>query len=300
MTTFKEFLTEEKISTSKRKTIVHFQDMKPTEFLQFAHKLIDDFNGKLDNISTELKVDGFGARFGKDSDGEFFFETSRSGPIQKSKSFSTYTKTKDATELMIQRAVHYDDLFDILKESELWHNLPNDCKVFAEFLYNPMAIEEDGYLKFVSVKYNKKKLGKILTIVPIKVVIASSGATHHDEREVLSELFKESNHDIKIVSPKLKHLSVDVSAKLQPISLFGDKVKAIIKSLKHSDKQQKQEYLAVIDAVKDEIAEVILQHPIKGRDILGTEIEGIIVEIDGKNYKITTPKFKQQKKKEST
>lgn len=69
--TFKQYLTEE-IKTSKRQSITHLQDMKPVDALTFLHEIYHSFKGKLKDINIDLKADGLGARFGKDSKGKFF------------------------------------------------------------------------------------------------------------------------------------------------------------------------------------------------------------------------------------
>lgn len=288
----------EEIATSKRKSIVHLQDMKPSDFLEFAHEISSAFKGKLKDINVDLKADGLGARFGKDSKGKFFFETSNSGPIQKAKAFSTFTAAKGASEVSITRALHYDDIYDALEASELWRDLPNDSKVTVEIMYNPMAEEAEDGIKFVSVKYDKSKLGSLMTVVPISVTVASNGEHHEDEKSIIADILNKSNKSIKVVSPKLGKLSLDVKAELEPMSLLGPDAEHVLKSLKHADRPKKQEYIAILNAVKEQIAAKILQHPIKGKDVLGNDVEGLIIEWSGKLYKITTPDFKAAKKAE--
>jgi hypothetical protein len=299
MLSFKQFLTEE-IAQTKRKGIVHLQDMRPLEFLQFAHEISSSFKGKLKDINVDLKADGLGARFGKDSKGKFFFETSNSGAIQKAKAFSTFTAAKGASEVSIIRAFHYDDIYDALEASDLWHELPNNCKVVVEIMYNPMSEETEDGIKFVSVKYDKSKLGSLMTMVPISVTVAHSGEQHENEKQIIDDLLQKSNSKIKIVSPKLGKLSLDVKSELEPLSLIGPDAEQVIKSLKHADKQKKQEYIAILNAIKSEIADKILLHPIKGKDILGTENEGYILEWNGKLFKVTTQSFKNQKRQEKS
>ena len=64
------------------------------------------------------------------------------------------------------------------------------------------------------------------------------------------------------------------------------------------DKAEKEGIKAVIQKVKDELAEFIINHPgIKGKDMLGPNIEGLIMNINGKWIKTTTPEFKASKAK---
>lgn len=305
MVSFKQYLKEEQESTiakSKKQSIVHFQDMKPLEALRFLRKVKDELKGKLKNIPVSLKVDGGSLRFGKDNKGNYFLETGNSGPIQEKKAFSKFVKNKDGSKLMLNRALHYDDIYDHIEESGLWEDLPKDTKIICEILYNPMAEfdEEVDHLKFVSVKYNMHKLGKLMTLIPIHVTIASSGETHPNEKTIIEDLIDQSNKEIKIISPKLKDLNLDISAHLAPLDSIGEDAEQILKSMKHSDKARKQEYQIILNAIKSDIADAIMEHPIKGRDVLGKEVEGYIIELDGKLYKLTTPKYKQSKKDEKS
>jgi len=300
-TSFRQYLLQEEsdIAKTKRKGIIHLQDMKPVEALQFLRNIKDELKGKLDNIPVTLKVDGGSLRFGKDKHGHFFLETGNSGPIQHHKAFSTFTKNKGGSEVMIERAVHYDDIYEHLEKSDLWKDMPDDTKVSCEILYNPMAEEaEDEHLKFVSIKYDKQKLGKLMTLIPITASVSSSGEEHVSKEEVISDLLKKTNADIRVVSPKLGHLKLEVSALLSPLSLIGEDGEQVLKSLKHADKPLKQEYQTILNAIKSDLADVIMKHPIKGRDVLGKDIEGYVIDVGGKLFKVTTPSFKQAKRDE--
>jgi hypothetical protein len=297
MITFKQYLTEELVKT-KRKSITHLQDMKPIQALEFLHSIASELKGKLKNIPIQIKADGLGARVGKDSKGKYFFETSNSGPIQKSKAFSTFTKEKGGDEVSMTRSLHYDDMYDEIEKSGIWKMLPTNSKLVVEIMYNPMAIEQDDKLKFVSVKYDKSKLGTLMTIVPIAVLDASTSEHLEDEQSIIKEFIKQSTPEIKIVSADLGKMTIDVSAELDSYSLIGPDAEYVLKSLKKVDKEKKAEYKQIISQLLNNLATSILAHPIKGKDILGDEIEGYVLDINGKLFKVTTPKFKQQKRDE--
>lgn len=298
MITFKQFLAEEVVS-SKRKSMMHLQAMKPIEFVQWVQGLHSDFGGVLSDLEVSLKVDGLGARFGKDKDGQFFFEGSRTGPVFKEKAFSSYAKEKGSKQEIIDRASHYDDMFDTLKASSLTKLLPNDTKVVCEIFYNPMATEhEDGSMIFVTVKYDKSKLGKTMTLVPLAVLTASTGEHSDSEDEVISKLYKASDANVKVIDPKLKAGKIDIRAKTKSVLKFGEKEFTLIKSLKGADKEAKQALLATIQKAKDELAQFLLDHPsIVGKDKLGKDIEGLVFTAGGQPVKVTTQEFKDSKKK---
>lgn len=291
---FKKFL-EEEVAASKRKSILHLEKAKPSEFLELAREILNKNGGKLENIKISLKVDGAGIRFGKDSQGKFFFETSRSGPIWQRKAFSTYARQKDGSD--IERAMHYDDIFDHLEASNLWKDLPSDTKVIAEILYNPMAEVINGdKIKFVTIEYDKSKLGSLMTIIPFDVVQSSTGFPHKDKEKILKNLLSKSTPEIKIASAELQSSQLDVSAILKPIQILGNDIDRILSSRKKEDKAAKELYQAVLQNVKEQLAKYILENPnIEGKDKFGPDFEGIVLDIGGRVFKITTQKYKHLK-----
>ncbi len=90
---FDDFLNET-IAASKRTSMMHLEKAKPSEFLELARTINKEQKGVLKDMTVRLKVDGAGIRFGKDSAGSFFFEASRSGPIQVQGAFSKYASEK--------------------------------------------------------------------------------------------------------------------------------------------------------------------------------------------------------------
>lgn len=305
--TIKSFLRylEEDVQSSKRMNMVHLQDIKPGQFLSWLIKVKDEAKGIIKNYPISLKSDGLGARFGKDSGGRPFFEGSRTGPIFDSGSFSAYARSKDAlNDESIARSKHYDDMLEIIKSGSFMRAVPADTKVICEIFYNPMAKEypESGEISFVTVKYDKSKLGSLMTIIPFSVVVASSGEPHPDSDKILHNLVKESGSEIKILSPALKMGSVDINAIVDTLkTLIDDRknVEAIIASRKASDKPLKATILSIIQKAKDDLANYLLQHPeIEDKFMLGNNIEGLVVRVpDIGSVKVTTPEFKESKRK---
>ena len=298
MITFKQFLAEE-VAASKRKNLMHLQAMKPIEFVQWAQSLHNDFGGVLSDLTVSLKVDGLGARFGKDDKGRYFFEGSRTGPIFEPKAFSTHAKSKGSKDEVVARAAHYDDMFDLLEKSKVVKAVPAGAKVVCEIFYNPMGTEADGHMTFVSIAYDKSKLGKIMTIVPIGVVKSSDGEPHPDEDKILKAVHAASDANVLVVDPALKAGKIDVKAKIKSVLKFGEREFGVLKSLKAADKAEKTALTQAIQQAKDELAEYLLKHPeIKGKDKLGKNIEGLVLNIAGQPVKVTTQDFKDSKKAE--
>lgn len=292
-----QYLYEAEIAASKRKGMMHLEKAKPTEFLELARDIIKTGNGALKDVKVSLKVDGAGIRFGKDSQGRFFFETSRSGPIQTKKAFTTYAKSKPGSDSI--RAAHYDDMYDALESSSLWKDLPSDTKVVAEVMYNPMAEIIRDKIKFVTVSYDRNKLGSLMTIIPFDVIVSSTGRPHPDKKSIISGLIKKSNSDIQITDADLKTSKVlVVDTILNPIKVIGSDIDEILVSRKQVDREKKALYTMIIQSVKDQLAKFILDHPeIKGKDKFGPEIEGLVLDMGDRQFKVTTSAFKKSKEK---
>lgn len=298
MITFKQFLAEEVIA-SKRKSLVHLQQMKPIEFIEWAKGIHQDTGGILKDLNVTLKVDGLGARFGKDSEGQFFFEGSRTGPIFKEKAFSTHAKSRDSKPEIVKRAEHYDDMFDLLKAAAVTKAVPAGAKVVCEIFYNPIGTHTAGSSVFVSIKYDTAKLGKVMTIVPITVLDASTGEEHGDRDSIMKKLYSASSNDVKVVDPSLKSKAIDIKAQIKDIVKYGDVEIELLNSRKAADKPGKEALIGALQTAKDKLAQYLLDHPaIEGKNKLGKDIEGLVMHVNGSPVKVTTQDFKDKKKAE--
>lgn len=297
MKPFNEYMTEDisDVVETRRQNMIHFQDMKPVEFINFLREIKDTMGGKLQDLKTVMKVDGIGFRFGRDRHGEIFVEGSRTGPIFKDKAFSTYARVQSIDPDIIARAEHYDDILTLFKNQSFMRVVPADRKIICEVFYNPMASESETGVTFVTVEYDKSKLGKLMTILPYNIFVASTGEPAEDEAEIIKNLIAQSNGDIKIINPRLKMGSIDVTTIIDPILSLGPNTINVLVSRKAVDKKVKDAILEVVNTAKDELAAYLLSHPeIVGKYNLGPNIEGIVLHIRGKAYKITTPEFKSK------
>ena len=177
-----------------------------------------------------LKLDGFGFRFGNDNN-EFFVESSRSGIIKKFDTFSSYTlktlKGNRYDNLRVERAKQYDELHKILHKS--FHSiLPKNCKIICEVLLNSLAVDFYDQYKFVSVLYDKEKLGKCLTIGLIDTI----GINKDDVLDLSSNDIKIIDceiPDVDIISiPKCKHELYQVLIGITPSILGNDNEGVVI------------------------------------------------------------------------
>ena len=137
---------------------------------------------KLQNIPLNVKIDGFGGRFGKNADGQPFMATSRTEPRYKA-GFVDYHKQKGTTDPdVLRRAGLFDQLFnemmDAVKlvDSKLGPEFLVNKQVTCEVLFLPFATKtEEGKLKFVGIEYDQLPKGVELVIVPYRIVEASTG-----------------------------------------------------------------------------------------------------------------------------
>lgn len=300
MKTFKNYVTEESdetnVAANKRVGIQHFNAMKPVEFVQWANSIKKEFNGVLKGIKTVLKVDGLGFRFGTSASGVPFIEGSRTGPIFELGAFSKYAKSKGAEGEILARAYHYDDIQKMFLDSKIVKSLPFDVKIECELFYNPMSQETEDGIKFVTVKYDKKKLGTKASILPYVARVSSTGEVHPDSDKIIDNLIKQSTAEIMVIDPSLKMDSIDINAIIDPISAIDDNALAIITSRKKVDKESKAQLISMIQQVKDQLSEYVMFNPnICGLDRLCSpeNNEGIVIHLPHGVFKMTSKKFQQ-------
>jgi hypothetical protein len=288
---------KESVMSSRRQGITHFQQMKPEEFVYWMRS-VREKHGVLKDIKAVMKVDGLGARFGKDAHGRTFFEGSRSGPVFDSNAFSAFARAKTDDAVVIERATHYDRMFEIIKTAPLIEELPDDSKIVCEIFYTPMSKEHlNGGVIFVHVAYDRRKLGTEVTILPYTVLVSSTGEEHPEKNQILEAIYAKSNDRIKILNPNLTFNPIDVAMFAEQASAINDDALALVKSRKSCDREARLSMIDRIQKIKDALADYLLGHPgIEGKFRLGPEIEGVVLHIPQTNgvipFKITTPEFK--------
>ncbi len=290
-----EKLNEDDVVPTKRQGIMHLQKMNDLEFINFVRSLKTQLQGKLSDVQINLKVDGLGARFGKDTSGKPFFESSHSGPIFQGGMFSRHAEERGFTGEKLDRARHYDNIFHVVTNSKFVEDLPTDCKIVCEIMYNPLAEVTETGLKFVTVSYDKRALGKLMTIVPFEAIVASTGEPHPKADSIIEMLLKHSTSTIKFIDPKLiQQEEIDVNGVIDPVMSINDRMIAMLQSRRPADKEEKLQIKAFLQTVKDELADYLLTHPgILGKDRMGKDIEGMVVYPKNFNsFKVTTPDFK--------
>ena len=274
-------------------------EISDRDFVKLVDSIKNNLKGKLDTVKIDLKVDGAGIRFGKDSKGEPFFMTSKvTEPLHADKigTFASYAnRNGDADEVQLARAKHYDDALSTIVKSDFIKVLPKDTIVQAEMLYNPMAEQSSTGLKFVNIEYDPNLLGKEMTLVPFLVKQYSTGEKLENGEKIITALIKKSNDRIKIISTQLAAKGLDVTGIIDPVASMNPELLATI-APRTKDTPEKRQAQAIIAKAKKELSDYIADHPgIVGKDQIGKDNEGLVINIPGvPPVKVTSQLMKQK------
>lgn len=257
-------------------------EMKDAEFIDLCKEIAEN-NGTLNDIIINLKVDGAGIRFGRDSAGRPFFMTSKvTTPlyIDDVGYFTRFGQEKGQEGEQLARTKNYDKALELITGSNFIQTLPKDTIVQAEMLYNPMAEKTPEGLKFVNIPYDPKKLGKQMTLVPFMFKTFSTGEDRPDADKIKKKLLAASNSNVKIISNQLEQKGINVSKIIEPVL-----------GLNPANKKSNKE---ILDFARQQLSDAIINSPkLKGIDTLGENQEGIVINMpSGKLVKVTSPKMK--------
>ena len=278
-----ESLAEAEVKAQLRKGMPHLRDLKSVDFLDLLDEIHDgNGNFKLQNIPLNVKVDGFGGRFGKNADGKPFMGTSRTEPRYQA-GFLKYHQDKGTVDPdILGRAKIFDDLFyEMMKavqlvDSKLGADFLVNKQVTCEVLFLPFATEtEEGKLKFVGIQYDKLPKGVQLALVPFHAVEADTGEPVEDPN-FINELLKVGQQgSVMFINNRLtQNKALDVTAMVPPLENI-EQLKAMLDSKK---RDQAAEVKAALEPVKLALEKAIIEDPnIIGKDILGKDYEGIVI-----------------------
>ena len=291
----------EAIPSYKRKGIQHIYnpgsstEMKDADFINFCKEIAHD-GGNFASVPINLKVDGAGIRFGRTQNGEPFFMTSRvETPMTKANigDFEKYGRSQGQSDEQLARTQNYDKALSTIVNAEFMKDIPPDTIVQAEMLFNPMAQQDSGGYKFVNIPYDPKKLGKVMTLVPISVKQYSTGEQRPDAAEIKEALIKDSTPNIKMVNNTLSHKGIDVSKIVNPIVKNSE---ALLNAVsQRGDSPDKQKAKAILSTARQALSKSIINSPIPGKDQLGDMIEGLVINMpSGTLAKVTSPDMQQK------
>ena len=279
-----ELKEEAQVKAQFRKGMPHLHDLKPADLLDLLDE-IHDGNGsfKLQNIPLNVKVDGFGGRFGKNSEGKPFMGTSRTEP-RYAPGFVDYHQKKGTTDPeILGRAQLFDDLFEEmmnaikLVDSKLGPGFLVNKQVTCEVLYLPFATETpEGKLKFVGIHYDKLPTGVKLALVPFRITDATTGDDLPNSTKIVKELTSAGKlGSVMFIDNSLtQNEALDVTALVPPVENI-EQLKAMLASNKLEARRQVK---AALEPVAVALEKAIINDPnIIGKELLGQDYEGIVI-----------------------
>ena len=287
------------VKAQLRKGMPHLRDLKPIDLLDLIDE-IHDGNGsfKLQNIPLNVKVDGFGGRFGKNSEGKPFMGTSRTEPRYEPGFMAYHQKKGTQDPDILGRAKLFDDLFGEmmnaikLVDSKLGGKFLINKQVTCEVLFLPFATETpEGKLKFVGIQYDKLPDGIQLALVPFAVVDADSGNDIPNSSEVIKKLtgLGRQGSVMFIDNSLTQNDALDVTAIVPPLENI-EQIKSLLSSGKLAQKREAKELLAPVALA---LEKAIINDPnIVGKDMLGKDYEGIVLNTRLGPVKVTSAEQK--------
>ena len=287
------------VKAQLRKGMPHLRDLKPIDLLDLIDE-IHDGNGsfKLQNIPLNVKVDGFGGRFGKNSEGKPFMGTSRTEPRYEPGFMAYHQKKGTQDPDILGRAKLFDDLFGEmmnaikLVDSKLGGKFLINKQVTCEVLFLPFATETpEGKLKFVGIQYDKLPDGVQLALVPFAVVDADSGNDIPNSSEVIKKLtgLGRQGSVMFIDNSLTQNDALDVTAIVPPLENI-EQIKSLLSSGKLAQKREAKELLAPVALA---LEKAIINDPnIVGKDMLGKDYEGIVLNTRLGPVKVTSAEQK--------
>ena len=296
-------INEAEVKAQLRKGMPHLRALKPADFLDLLDEIHDgNGNFKLENIPLNVKVDGFGGRFGKDADGKPFMGTSNRPPRYDA-NFLKYHQEKGTKDTdVLHRAQLFDSLFDEMMQavkivdSKLGPDFLVNKQVTCEVLYLPFATEtEDGRLKFVGIHYDKLPSGVQLALVPFRVVDATTGEDLPDATQVVKKLtgIGKQGKVMFIDNSLTQNGALDVTEIVPPLENL-ETLKAMLQSKEKGINDRKAQVASALEPVKLALEKAIIEDPnIIGKDMLGKDYEGIVLNTRLGPVKVTSAEQRQ-------
>lgn len=301
MKTFKEFLAE---APTRKVFISHLDKMKPLEFLALVGKFEDEYGGVLsrEKLSITEKIDGSALRVGQDKNGRPFIESSTSASMFKVGDFVARDLSKGYSGTVGRK---FDKLLGEFQKDKKFqsvlskYNSGNGIKVIGEILYPPMALEDlEDTIKFIRIRYDKKKLGSDWTFVPFSV-IDDDGNQYQNSEEIRKAIFAISTDKRKYVPPTLNidtdiDISVEIKDIQQKVLAKYKNIDELLTSRKHADRELKEKIKDELAVYQKALAAKIISY-VKG-GLFGKDFEGLVIKLpDGDILKVVSDVFKAGK-----
>jgi 5S rRNA maturation endonuclease (ribonuclease M5) len=301
-----ESINEAEVKAQLRKGMPHLRDLSPADFLDLLDEIHDgNGNFKLQNIPLNVKVDGFGGRFGKNADGQPFMATSRTEPRYKA-GFLDYHKQKGTTDPeILNRAGLFDELFNKMMDAvkvvdgKLGPDFLVNKQVTCEVLFAPFATETpEGKLKFVGIEYDKLPQGVELVLVPYRIVDATTGEDDPDTEGALKAMTGIGNvGEVMFLSNRLvQKEGLDVTQIINPLDNL-EELKQIVSDVAgkrdRASQELKRQVIEKLKPVQIALEKAVDEDPnIVGKDMLGQDYEGIVINSRLGPIKVTSQRQK--------
>ena len=291
---------EPAVKAQLRKGMPHLRDLKPADLLDLLDEIHDgNGNFKLQNIPLNVKVDGFGGRFGKNAEGKPFMGTSRTEP-RYAAGFAKYHQEKGTTDPdILGRAQLFDNLFNEMMnaisqvDSKLGEDFLVNKQVTCEILFLPFATETpEGRLKFVGIQYDKLPEGVQLALVPFRVVEADTGEDLPDSQKYIKKLTSigQLGSTMFIDNSLTQNDALDVTGLVPPL----DNIEQLKSMLASKKMDARREVKVALEPVALALEKAIISDPnIIGKDMLGQDYEGIVLNTRLGPVKVTSAEQKQ-------
>ena len=278
-----------------RSSMTKIHQMKANEFVEFLQALKDRgvINSKkfdLSEFNTSEKADGQGVRL-VCYDGKIGIESSYSGVVFD---LSTISQESFGETLRYFQEEESQHLISIAKQANTWY------KITGELFYmnDPEIVDDDSGVTFVATKYDSKKMGKIGAMVVFDVSgISADGQLQKlddNTRKMIIKSFKGlSNSNFRIYDDSNFSWKGQIDVKIDYDTemmnrIFQEPSVLLTKECKKHFQELRQ---AIADAFSREIRK-------KGSvlGLPGSEVEGIVFEINGKKYGATNFNWAENKK----
>jgi hypothetical protein len=299
-------LAEAEVKAQLRKGMPHLRDLKPADFLDLVDELRAEGGGfKLQNIPLNVKIDGFGGRFGKNAEGKPFMGTSRTEPKYQA-GFVKYHQEKGTTDPeILGRAANFDKLFNEVMaaiqmvDSKLGADFLVDKQVTCEILFLPFATQTDeGKLKFVGIEYDQLPQNVDLVLVPYRIVDAGTGEDIPDGDNVVQQIAElgQSGNVMFMSNRLVQDEGLDVTEIINPLENL-DELKQIVSDTAgkrdRASLELRREVEAKLKPVQIALEKAIDEDPnIVGKDMLGQDYEGIVINSRLGPIKVTSQRQK--------
>ena len=304
--TAKAPVNEAEVKAQLRKGMPHLRDLKPADFLDLIDELQSEGGRfKLQNIPLNVKIDGFGGRFGKNAEGKPFMGTSRTEP-RYAAGFADYHKQKGTTDPeILGRAVNFDKMFNEtmaaikMVDSKLGADFLIDKQVTCEVLFLPFATKtEEGKLKFVGIEYDQLPKGVDLVLVPYRIVQASTGEDIPNGDDIVQQIAElgQSGNVMFMSNRLVQKDGLDVTEIINPLENLEELKRIVSDTAGKRDRaslELRREVETKLKPVQLALEKAIDEDPnIVGKDNLGQDYEGIVINSRLGPIKVTSQRQK--------